>query len=310
VSPGLKAVALMGATGTGKSALAMRLIGELDGATSIISCDSMQVYKHLDIGTAKPTLKERRRVRHHLIDCCELPEQFSAAAWARHAARIIAAENAAGRVPLIVGGTGLYLKALLEGLADIPDEDPQVREELLHLQRRRGTAYLHELLRRCDPAMAERLKPGDGQRILRALGVFRSSGRPLSEWQAAGRQPVGIDCPVYVLELDRSALRSRLADRFRAMLDRGWLEEVRWLDSLHLPDTHPAARAVGYRQLLRYVRGECPLDEAVEQGIVATRRYAKRQSTWFRHQTPAAVHGEADALLPLLCGALREVAYG
>jgi len=288
----LKAVALMGATGAGKSALAMRAAQAFDGC--IISCDSMQLYRGLDIGTAKPSKEEQGMVRHHLIDCAELSETWSAARWADAAAEIIADENSKGKVPLIVGGTGMYLRALTEGFADIPAEKPEVREALLSLQKEHGTPHLHAMLREVDPVTAERLHETDTQRIMRALGVFQSSGTPLSVWQAEGTSDRNVECPVVVLEVEREVLRERIADRFHAMLEAGWLDETRWLDSQNPDEMHPAVRAVGYRQLLSHLHGECSLDDAVRDGITATRRYAKRQQTWFRNQTPDATFGDAD----------------
>jgi tRNA dimethylallyltransferase len=292
--PELRALALMGATGTGKSALAMQWAEQF--GTSIISCDSMQLYCRLDIGTAKPTAVERARVPHFMVDCADIGEVYSAARWAEEVRAVIRSENAAGRRPLIVGGTGFYLRALLKGFADIPPEDEAVRARLLLLQQQHGTPHLHAMLDTVDPATAVRLAPNDTQRILRALSVQHSSGVALSEWQQRGSAAApAIDCPVLVLELPREVLRQRLAERFEAMMAAGWLEEVRWLAEQTLPDTHPAKRAVGYRQLLAHLNGECTLDQAVQDGITATRRYAKRQQTWFRHQVAATI-GDAASL--------------
>ena len=290
----LKAIALMGATGTGKSTLAMQLA--IDSGGSIISCDSMQVYRGLDIGTAKPDVAELKAVSHFLIDCVALPHIYSAAQWAKDAADIIASENEAERTPLIVGGTGLYLRALLEGFSDIPPEDKGVRRHLEDKLSKYGVQAMHHSLELCDAATAARLSPNDTQRIMRALAVFETTGRPLSEWVESEPGLPAVDCPVFVLDVERDTLRERIAERFDAMMEKGWLEEVRWLCDLNLPEAHPAVRAVGYRQLLKHVRGECPLEEAVSEGITATRRYAKRQATWFRHQTPDAVRGSADEL--------------
>lgn len=288
----LEAVALMGATGAGKSALAMRAAQAL--GSCIISCDSMQLYRGLDIGTAKPTREEQERVHHHLIDCADLSETWSAARWADAAADVIADENGRGNVPLIVGGTGMYLRALTEGFADIPAENPDVRLKLQALQKERGTPHLHHLLSQIDPVMAEKLEVNDTQRIMRALGVFQSSGTPLSAWQSQDSRERKINCPIIVLEVERDILRKRIADRFHAMMDAGWLDEVRWLDSQQPGEMHPAVRAVGYRQLLAHLHSECSLDEAIRDGITATRRYAKRQQTWFRNQTADAFFGDAE----------------
>jgi len=293
----------MGPTAAGKSALALRIAA--DGGAAILCCDSMQVYRGLDIGTAKPTPDERAHIRHLLLDCCELPDTCSAARWARMARAAIRTENAAGRTPLIVGGTGLYLRALIEGLAGIPPEDAAVRARLARMAAEQGAPALHARLGLRDPETAARLHPSDTQRILRALGVTESTGRPFSDWlRQARRERERIHCPVFVLDAPREALRERIARRFMAMMDAGWLDEARWLAALNLPDTHPAMRAVGYRQLLAHLRGACDLDTAVRDGITATRRYAKRQVTWFAHQTPQALHGRADALAPRILRAL------
>lgn len=300
----LRALALMGATGTGKSALAMQLA--MASGSAIICCDSMQLYKGLDIGTAKPTTDDRERVLHYLVDCCELPDLFSAARWADEARKAIAAENSKGRIPLIVGGTGFYLKALLEGFADIPDEKPEVRGALEALQQGGGTEALYQRLQERDEEMAARLKANDTQRIMRALSVLESTGRSLAEWQAdAARDLPAIACPIYVLDVERQMLRQRLAERFHAMMNAGWLDEVRWLAGLSLPDTHPAMRAVGYRQLLDHLNGDMNLEQAVTDGITATRRYAKRQVTWFNHQTADAVHGSALSLKEMMMEQLQ-----
>jgi len=300
VSRPLKAVALMGATGTGKSALAMRVTQA--AGTSIICCDSMQLYHGLDIGTAKPTQAERAAVPHFLVDCCDLPDMYSAARWANEARAVIQQENEQGRMPLIVGGTGLYLRALLQGFADIPPEKPEVRQRFEALQQEAGTEALYRLLQHKDPEMALRLKAGDTQRIMRALTVCESTGKTLSAWQQRDNHAVPIDCPVFVLDVPREVLRQRLADRFHAMMKSGWLDEVRWLDSQKLPDTHPVLRAVGYRQLRDHLHGRLGLDQAVDDGITATRRYAKRQVTWFHNQTPNAVHGNSETLEKLIYG--------
>jgi len=299
----LRAVALMGATGSGKSSLALPLAEAAD--TSIVCCDSMQVYQGLDIGTAKASKEDQARVPHAMLDCCALPNAFSAARWAKLAEAFTRKENEAGRVPLIVGGTGLYLRALSEGLADIPPEMPGVREALLKRLDTQGIQALHAELEKVDAKTAARLPDTDTQRILRALAVYHSSGRSLSNWISDPVAPPPCDIPVFVLDVQREVLHEGIAQRFGAMLDAGWLDEVRWLSGLNLADTHPAVRAVGYRQLLAHVSGQCERGQAVQDGITATRRYAKRQQTWFAHQTPQAMHGDATALAPLLARTLR-----
>ncbi len=285
----------MGATGSGKSALAIALAQQFPCA--IISCDSMQIYRHLDIGTAKPSTQEQQQIPHELIDCLTLPQQGNAVWWAKQARAAIRHHQANGRIPLIVGGTGMYLRALLEGFADIPAESTAMRHRLRALQQRRGTPWMHRMLKRLDPTTAQRLPAHDSQRILRALGVAFSSGKPLSYWQQQQSPTPSIHCSIFALDLPRETLYPRLEQRFHDMLRRGWLDEITWLNQQRLAADHPAERAVGYRQLLRYIRGECSREEAIERGIFATRQYAKRQQTWFRHQTPNAVHGDSDAIL-------------
>lgn len=302
----LSAVALVGATGTGKSALAMTMAAEQQ--TCLISCDSMQVYRGLDIGTAKPSPQEQAQVRHALIDCTDVQHIWSAQTWANAARDVIQLENEQGRPPIIAGGTGMYLKALLEGFAPVPDETVGVRESFEAMQQAYGTPYLHEKLKAVDPILAGRLESQDTQRIIRGLSVFESTGVPLSVWQQKQVQQQHdnpIHCPVFVLETPRHELRESLAQRFMHMLDAGWLDETKWLQAQNLAETHPVMRAVGYRQLLLYVRGEVDLDAATTLGITATRGYAKRQSTWFRNQTPNAIRGEARLLAPLLQQAMK-----
>jgi len=299
----LHTVALVGATGTGKSALAMA-VAKAAGC-SIVCCDSMQVYCGLDIGTAKPTTDERSEVPHFMVDCCKLPDLYSSARWATEARNVIVRENKSGRTPLIVGGTGLYLRALLEGLAGIPEENPEVREKYDLLQKGQGTDALYRLLQQQDAVMAARLKAGDSQRIKRALCVLESTGKSLAAWQAGAKaEHQDIHCPVFVIDVPRELLRQQLARRFHAMLQAGWLDEVRRLAAQDVPDTHPAMRAVGYRQLLDHLAGRQKLEAAVNDGITATRRYAKRQVTWFAHQTPDAIHGDANMLKNMLCEAV------
>jgi len=296
----LKAVALMGATGSGKSALAMALASSDD--TCLISCDSVQVYRGLDIGTAKPTKTEQQQVRHALIDCADISEIWSAQTWVDAARLVIQQENEQGKVPIIVGGTGMYLKALLEGFAQVPAEKEGVREQFEAIQHKKGTPYLHAQLKLVDEALANRLEPQDSQRIIRGLSVFESTGISLSTWhqnqdKAKNKAKNSIHCPVFVLDVERERLRERIAVRFHQMMEQGWLAETQWLQAQRVPDTHPVMRAVGYRQLLNHLEGKCDLNEAVRDGITATRRYAKRQRTWFSNQTPNAVRGDATFLL-------------
>ncbi len=295
----LKAIALVGATGTGKSSLALSLAK--DKGICLISCDSMQVYQGLDIGTSKASRAEQASVRHELIDCTDVLHIWNAQVWADAAKVIIRRENEQGKTPIIVGGTGMYLKALTHGFADIPAEKEGVRQYFEALKEEHATPYLHAMLAEVDPTLAERLPLHDSQRIIRGLCVFKSTGVSLSHWHEQQQQSTEqakqqLDCPTYALEVPTEVLRARIAERFQQMMDMGWLEETKWLASLNLPQTHPVMRAVGYRQLLDHLQGEMSLDEAIEKGITATRKYAKRQRTWFRNQTTDAVRGDAEFL--------------
>ena len=300
------AVALVGPTASGKSALALEL-ARRTGAW-IVSCDSMQVYRGLDVGTAKPPPAVRREVPHRLVDCCTLPDRFSAARWAREAGAAIREAHEAGRPALVVGGTGLYLRALTEGLSAPPPEDAAVRAALRARLAGEGIEALHAELARVDAALAARLAPRDTQRILRALGVFHTTGKPLSAWWREGKAAPRMACRIFVLDPGREALRAAIAARHREMLAGGWWDEAAWLASLGLPGDHPALRAVGYRQLLAHLAGACTRAEAEERALVATLRYAKRQRTWFRHQVAAEARGPREAILSGLERALDELA--
>lgn len=285
------AVAVMGPTASGKTDFAAGWAERL--GTEVISVDSALVYRRMDIGSAKPDAATLARAPHRLIDLREPHEPYSAADFARDALREMDELAARGRVPLLVGGTGLYFKALLEGLSALPSSDPDLRAALQAELAGRGLAALHAELSAIDPLAGTRIQPGDTQRTLRALEVYRMSGVPISEWQAKGRGPAA-GFPFRVLKLvlaprDRGVLHERIARRFQAMLDAGFLDEVRALKAD--PRLHaelPAMRAVGYRQAWQHLDGSIDHGGFVEQGIAATRHLAKRQLTWLR--------GEHDAL--------------
>ncbi|WP_034412753.1 tRNA (adenosine(37)-N6)-dimethylallyltransferase MiaA [Derxia gummosa] len=291
-------IALMGPTASGKTAAALDLadwlgaagIAGLTGA-EVISVDSALVYRGMDIGTAKPGRDELARVPHHLIDICEPDQPYSAARFATDARAAIEAIRARGRLPLLVGGTMLYFKALLDGIDALPEADPDLRAILDAEAAERGWPAMHAELARVDPVTAARLKPNDSQRIQRALEVYRASGRALSEWfeqarrerEVEGDAGLGRVVRIALEPGDRALLHRRIAERFDAMLAAGFVDEVRTLrlrPELH-PDL-PAIRAVGYRQAWAYLDGECGYDEFREKGIAATRQLAKRQLTWLR----------------------------
>lgn len=276
-------LALMGPTASGKTALALEIAQRFGG--EVVSVDSALVYRRLDIGSAKPTAAERAAVPHHLIDLREPWEPYSAADFARDAADAIADILARGRLPLLVGGTGLYFRALLDGLSPMPESDPAMRAQLQAELALRGAAALHAELAAIDPLAATRIRPGDAQRIVRALEVWRLGGVPISTLQASSLPPRH---PFRVLRLalapaDRAVLHARIAQRFDLMLEAGLLDEVAALRAE--PRVHaelPALRAVGYRQAWRFLAGDTDREGLREEGIAATRQLAKRQLTWLR----------------------------
>lgn len=285
-------VVLTGPTGSGKSELALRVAERLEAAlpVEIISADSAQVYRGMDIGTAKPDAARRARVPHHLIDIRDPLESYSAGEFARDALAQIEAIHAREHLPLIVGGTLLYLRALYEGLAEMPPACPSVRAELAMLAQRLGWPALHAQLAELDPEAATRIRPQDTQRIQRALEVQRLTGVPISHWQQ--RRGPGARSRFRWLRYallpedsvaGRRALRARLEARFAGMLAAGLLEEVRGLQSRgDLTAQHASMRAVGYRQLWPVAGGDAALKEARLRAVTATAQLAKRQLTWLR----------------------------
>ena len=288
------AIALMGPTASGKTALALDWAQRLGG--EIVSVDSALVYRGLDIGSAKPTVDERARVPHHLIDLREAWQPYSAAEFAADARAAMAGIAARGRIPILAGGTGLYFHALLHGLSDMPEADPATRARIEAEAAERGWAALHAELATIDPVAAARIHATDAQRIQRALEVYRLSGRTISDWRGAPPATPRLGFRVLKLVLapaDRAVLHERIALRFEQMLAGGFLDEVRSLRALPELQAHPrpldlpALRAVGYRQAWEHLDGAYGLAELRERGIHATRQLAKRQLTWLR--------GELDA---------------
>jgi tRNA dimethylallyltransferase len=276
---------VMGPTGAGKSALALALAERLP--LEIVSVDSAQVYRGFDIGTAKPHPAIRRRVPHHLVDICAPTEAYSAAQFRSDAQVAIAAIRARGRVPMLVGGTGLYFRALEQGLSDLPAADPEVRARLQDELARLGANALHARLAVVDPAAAARIHPNDPQRLLRALEVHALSGVSQSEmWQRARLAPhAGQIVKLVVAPGERDWLHERLALRFNLMLERGLINEVRALrDALGLDADAAAMRTVGYREVWHYLAGDYALAHMIERGIISTRQLAKRQLTWLRRE--------------------------
>jgi len=284
------AVFLMGPTASGKTALACALSDRLP--VELVSVDSALVYRGLDIGSAKPDAATLARYPHRLIDIRDPAEPYSAADFRGDAVAAMQDITGRGRVPLLVGGTGLYFRALQQGLSQLPEANPEVRERLAAQASTEGWPALHGRLRRLDPTAAERIGPNDAQRIQRALEVIELTGRPLSEQQRGGS---GERFPWRVLKLalvpgDRAPLHARIARRFDAMLADGFLDEVRGLRARG--DLHadlPAIRAVGYRQAWEHLDGQTSAAEFRDRGVFATRQLAKRQMTWLRGELDARV---------------------
>ena len=283
MSEKIKLPIIVGATASGKSALAMRIAEEIGG--EIVSCDSMQIYRRMDIGTAKPTAEEQSRVRHHMIDIVEPWETFSCADYARLADEAIRDIIARGKTPIVCGGTGLYLDALLRGgLAEEADCDENYRNELNRLAEEKGNEYIHGLLRDLDPESADAIHPNNRKRVIRALEVCRVTGRKKSEIDRENSSLDGVYEPLAVglFYTDRGVLYERIDRRVDQMIEAGLLDEVRRLEAEGIFDrSKTAAGAIGYKELLGFVRGEMTLEAAAETLKTATRRYAKRQCTWF-----------------------------
>jgi tRNA dimethylallyltransferase len=278
-----RAVFLMGPTGAGKSDLAIRLARELP--LEIVSVDSALVYRGMDIGTAKPDAEIRRTVAHHLIDIRDAAANYSAGEFVLDAAAVMEDIWQRGRHPLFVGGTMLYFHALSSGIADLPEGNLAVRAEIDARAAAAGWAEVHRELAVVDPDAAARIHVNDPQRIQRALEVYRITGQPISRLQQSRTSVLaGVDVAEFALSpINRNVLHARIQARFEAMLAAGFLGEVRALrERGDLDAEHPSMRAVGYRQLWRFLEGQCGLDEASDQAIAATRQLAKRQLTWLR----------------------------
>jgi len=306
-----RALIVAGPTCSGKSALALALAQRFGGI--VINADSMQVYRELRILTARPSPDDEAQAPHVLYGIRPAAEPGSVAWWRESA---LAAMEAA-RVPILCGGTGLYLRSLITGLADIPDPGEPARTEARALLAELGPAALHARLAAADPASAARLRPGDSQRIARAWEVWRGTGRGLAAWQDAAPPPSGWTFSAILLDPPRTELRAAIAARFAAMLEQGALEEAAALLALDLDPALPAMRAHGVPELAAYLRGEAPLAEAQRRAVLATGQYTKRQATWFRHQTLAdpqrthTIHARyagleqfSESFLPVLSGFL------
>jgi tRNA dimethylallyltransferase len=282
----IKAVLIAGPTASGKSALALELA--LSAGGTVINADSMQVYRDLRIITARPTQDEEARVPHRLYGHVDAAVNFSAGAWVMDAAKVLEETRAEGRLPIFIGGTGLYFKALTAGLSVVPPIPAEVREDVRARLERNGVEALHAELARRDPRAAERLNLRDRTRIARALEVVEATGRSLLDWHHEGQPPLlpKDSFRAVFLAPERNDLYARIDARFDAMMGSGALIEVERLAARNLDPLLPAMKAHGVPALIRHLRGELSLEEAATIGRADTRHYAKRQFTWFRHQLP------------------------
>ncbi|MBF0155362.1 MAG: tRNA (adenosine(37)-N6)-dimethylallyltransferase MiaA [Magnetococcales bacterium] len=284
--PGIEAfrpmVFLMGPTASGKSALAMHLARQFP--LEIVNADSVQVYRGMNIGTAKPSADEQKKIPHHLLDLVMPDVLFSVGQYRRQALAVIDACHDRQRIPLFVGGSGLYFRAVERGLAPVPEVADQIVRQWRERGEREGWASLHTRLAQVDPLLASRLSVGDAQRIVRGLAVWEGTGHPLTYWQQQPHVPIAAPVLKLAVAWPRDALYARIEQRFDLMLQQGFLQEVASLRRQGFDRNLPAMKAVGYRQLLRHLDGEISLASAVELGKQESRRYAKRQLTWLRRE--------------------------
>lgn len=300
------AILIAGPTASGKSAAAVELASRIGGV--IINADSMQVYSVLDVLTARPDRESLRRVPHLLYGHVHPSVHYSVGQWCRDVGLLVQAGALEGRRPIFVGGTGLYFKALTEGLSEIPPVPAIVRRRWRDALAIDGAHKLHEMLSALDPETAASLSANDGQRIVRALEVVEATGRSIRSFQT-GRSPATVDrssATALVIEPDRPILRSRIATRFERMIEMGAELEAQALGALLLPPSMPAMKAIGVRELLAAQRSEISLSEAVERSMIATGQYAKRQSTWFRNQFGAEWQRVSDGEELLLAADRRD----
>lgn len=304
-------IAIVGPTASGKSDLGIALAERFDG--EIINCDSVQVYRGVNVATAKVPMEERRGVPHHLIDIVEPAVNFTAVDWAEAAKRVITDIEARGKRAILVGGTGFYLRALTTKFFDSPQIDESIRPRLQKIMEKRGAEHLHRMLARVDPRLAAKFAPKDWSRVTRALEVYFSSGRPLSEWQERSpEEPTEFASRLhyFVLEPPREELYERINRRVDVMVERGLLEEIQGLIASGVPPTAKAFNAHGYKRFVEYLLGRRTLESAIEQMKLDTRHYAKRQWTWWRAQ--ANTHwlggfGFEERVIEEACGIVRDL---
>jgi tRNA dimethylallyltransferase len=275
-------VVIVGPTASGKTALSMALAAEFDG--EIVNCDSVAMYREFDIGTAKPSVVERARVPHHLFDCVNPADDVTAGEYARRARAALAEIHSRHHLPIVVGGTGLYLRALLEGLFPGPERSEELRERLRERAATRGSAYLHKILSRLDRTAAERVHPNDVPKLIRAIEVCLASRQKMSDLLQKGREPLrGFRVLRLGLDPERPALYERINERARQMFDGGLIEETKELWEKHGASARPLG-SLGYRQALQLLNGEMTREQALQAAQQVHRNYAKRQMTWFRRE--------------------------
>ena len=276
-------VVILGPTASGKSALGIELAKKLDG--EILVCDSTQIYRHFDIGTGKVAPVEQQGIPHHLVDLIEPEEIFTAGEYRRRALEVLADLRQRGKLPIITAGTGLYLRALLEGLADTPERSEKIRERLRTIAEIRGTARLHRILARLDPESGARIAPQDTQKIIRAIEMRVIAGKPVGDIHRSGRTPLEGYRPIKIgLNPPREALYARIHSRIAAMIQVGWIEEVAQLVKRGVPANAKPFQFIGYADWRSHLDGKLTGKEATEKIQQGTRRYAKRQLTWFRRE--------------------------
>lgn len=277
-------VIIAGPTASGKTALSVELAKRMNG--EIISADSMQIYKFMDIGTAKPSAEERGGIPHHLIDIVDPRDNFSLADYCEYAHKVIKDVHQRGKLPIMVGGTGLYIDTVAENilLGEAP-ENREVRTELEELARLQGNAALHKLLKECDPENYEKLHQNDTKRIIRALEVYRVTGKTIGDYNRQSKKTPQIYKPLrFMINWDRAVLYDRINRRVDLMMHQGLLDEVKACLAMGLDEKNTSMQAIGYKELVGFLNGEDSLEDAVEKIKTESRRYAKRQITWFKRK--------------------------
>ena len=279
-----KIIAVVGPTASGKTALAIEIAKEFNG--EVVSCDSMQIYKHMDIGTAKPTIEEQQQVKHHMIDIVEPYENYSVAEFTKRARECIDDVVARGKVPIVAGGTGLYFDSIVENIVfpDIPN-DPKVREEMIEMADLCGNQVVHDLLAQKDPQAAAKIHPNNLRRVIRALEICHVTGRTFTAVNADSKREPIYDTLIFGLDIDREFLYDRINNRVDQMLAEGLLEEVQGLRDMGIDRDTTAMQAIGYKEFLEFLDGRATYYEAVDKIKMESRRYAKRQLTWFRRNS-------------------------